>query len=69
MNFSLSPFAPENLVSRDGFGSPVQRQPAHVHHTQAESGHAVMLYNASTRGREGWGGDDGNMSSAYEGDI
>ena len=29
----LSGFAPENLVSRDGFGSPVQRQPAH-----AESG-------------------------------
>ena len=38
MNFSLSPlFAPENLVSRDGFGSPVPRQPAHLH-TQAESG-------------------------------
>ena len=33
----LSPFAPENLVSRDGFGSPVPRQPAHLH-TQAESG-------------------------------
>ena len=27
---------PENLVSRDGFGSPVSRQPAHLH-TQAES--------------------------------
>ena len=27
----------ENLVSRDGFGSPVPRQPAHLH-TQAESG-------------------------------
>ena len=35
--FSLSPFAPENLVSRDGFGSPVPRQPAHLH-TQAKSG-------------------------------
>ena len=35
--FSLSVFAPENLVSRDGFGSPVPRQPAHLH-TQAESG-------------------------------
>ena len=34
---SLSPFAPENLVSRDGFGSPVPCQPAHLH-TQAESG-------------------------------
>ena len=22
---------PENLVSRDGFGSPVPRQPAHLH--------------------------------------
>ena len=31
----LSPFAPENLVSRDGFGSPVPRQPTHLH-TQAE---------------------------------
>ena len=37
MNISLSAFAPENLVSRDGFGSPVTRQPAHFH-TQAESG-------------------------------
>ena len=27
----------ENLVSRDGFGSPVPRQPVHPH-TQAESG-------------------------------
>ena len=30
-------FAPENLVSRDGCGSPVPRQPALLH-TQAESG-------------------------------
>ena len=37
MNTSLSPFAPENLVSRDEFGSPVPRQPAHLH-TSAESG-------------------------------
>ena len=37
MNVSLSAFVPENLVSRDGFGSPVPRQPAHLH-TQAESG-------------------------------
>ena len=36
--FSLSPFALENLVSRNGFGSPVPRQPAHLHTTQqAES--------------------------------
>ena len=25
MNISLFPFVPENLVSRDGFGSPVPR--------------------------------------------
>ena len=36
MNISLSPLAPESLVLRDGFGSPVPRQPAHLH-TQAES--------------------------------
>ena len=36
-NIALSAFAPESLVSRDGFGSPVPRQPAHLH-TQAESG-------------------------------
>ena len=28
---SLSAFVPENLVSRDGFGSPVPRQPTHLH--------------------------------------
>ena len=36
MNISLSRFAPENLVSRDGFGRPVPLQPAHFH-TQAKS--------------------------------
>ena len=36
-DFSLSLFVPENLVSRDGFDSPVPHQPAHLH-TQAESG-------------------------------
>ena len=30
INISLSPFAPENLVSRDGFGSLVPRQTAHL---------------------------------------
>ena len=35
-NIPLSPCVPENFVSRDGFSSPVPRQPAHVH-TQAES--------------------------------
>ena len=29
MNISLSAFAPENVVSRDGFVSPVLRQRAH----------------------------------------
>ena len=33
MNISLSPFAPEDLVSRDGFGRPVPRQPAHYPHS------------------------------------
>ena len=37
ITISLSAFVPENFVSRDGFGSPVPRQPAHLH-TQAESG-------------------------------
>ena len=37
MNISLSPFAPENLVSRDGFGSPILPQPGNLR-TQAESG-------------------------------
>ena len=36
LTFSLSPFAPENLVSRNGFASSVPHQPAHFH-TQAES--------------------------------
>ena len=45
MNISQSPFAPENLVSRDGFGSPVLHQPAHLH-TQAESG-AYLLRDSS----------------------
>ena len=44
MNISLSAFAPENLVSRDRFGSPVPRQPAYLH-TQAESG--AYLRNSS----------------------
>ena len=37
MDIFLPPFTPENLLSTDGFGSPVQRQPAHLH-TQAEYG-------------------------------
>ena len=31
MNISLSPFAPDNLVSRGRFGSPVPRQLDHLH--------------------------------------
>ena len=31
MTISLFAIARENLVSRDGFGSPVPRQPAHFH--------------------------------------
>ena len=30
--FLLCPFVPENLISRDGFGRPVPRQPAHSPH-------------------------------------
>ena len=45
MNISLSAFAPENLVSRDGFGSPVPRQSAHHLHTQSES--AAYLRDSS----------------------
>ena len=37
MNTPLSPYVPENLVSREGFSRPVPRQPAYFH-TQAESG-------------------------------
>ena len=42
--YFLSPFASDNLVSRDRFGSPVPRKPAHLH-TQAESG--VFLRDCS----------------------
>ena len=37
MSISLPAFAPENLVSLHGFGSPVTRQPAYLH-TLAEPG-------------------------------
>ena len=36
-NISLSPFTPESLVLRYGFGSPVQRQRTNLH-SQAEYG-------------------------------
>ena len=46
-NISLSAFAPENLVSRDGFGSPVPRQPAHLHIIQTESGACILTRDSS----------------------
>ena len=43
-NISLSAFAPENLVSRDGFGSrPALRQPGHLQ-TQAESASSAAAF-------------------------
>ena len=51
MNISLvCAFAPENLVSRDGFGSPVPRQPDHLH-TQAESGAYLQDFSQVPRRR------------------
>ena len=49
-NIFLSAFAPENLVSRDGFGSPVPRQPGHLH-TQAESGAYLRDFSRVPRRR------------------
>ena len=49
MNIPLSAFVPENLVSQDGFGSPVPRQPAHLH-TQAE---LVLTYGIPPEFRGG----------------
>ena len=46
MNIPLSAFASENLVSRNGFGSPVPRKPAHLH-TQAESGAYLRYLDAA----------------------
>ena len=44
-NISLSAFAPENLVSRDGLGSPVPRQLAHLNTQPEESG--AYLWDSS----------------------
>ena len=41
---------PENLVSRNEFGSPVPRQPAHLH-TQAESGAYLRDFSRVPRRR------------------
>ena len=49
IKISLSAFVPENLVSRDGFGNPVPRQPAHLH-TQAKFG--AFLRDSSRVPRE-----------------
>ena len=48
--YSLSAFAPENLISRDGFGSPVPRQPVHLH-TQAEFGAYLRNFSRVPRRR------------------
>ena len=48
--YSLCSLAPESLVSRDGFGSTVPRQPAHLH-TQAES--SAYLRDSSRVPRRG----------------
>ena len=50
INISLSASAPDNLVSRDGFGSPVPRHPAHLH-TQAESGAYLRDFSRVPRRR------------------
>ena len=47
MNISLSPFAPENVVSRDGIGRPLPRQPARLH-PQAEWHHRECVNQPST---------------------
>ena len=50
MNIFLSPFAPKNLVSRDRFGSPVLRQPAHVHTRRLN---LVLTYRIPPEFRDG----------------
>ena len=62
---------PENLVSRDGFGRSVPRQPAHLH-TQAESFGAYLRDSSrvprrhSGHSRSSWSAEQGNVySSVY----
>ena len=55
---SLSPFAPENLVSQDGLGSPVPRQPAHLH-TQTESGAYLLTGFLPSSAAAMWLAEDG----------
>ena len=44
IDISLSAFAPENLISRDDFGGPVPRQPAHLH---THAGSMLTLWDSS----------------------
>ena len=44
MIFSLSPFAPENLASRDGFGRPVPREPVHSLHLSLVLTHTLPSF-------------------------
>ena len=51
-DFSLSPCAPENLASRDGFGHPVPYHPAHFSHSnRAESGSSPRDFSRFPRRR------------------
>ena len=50
-NISLSQFAPENLVSRDGFGSPVPRQPAYLYTQEAECSASLWDFSRVPRRR------------------
>ena len=50
LDISLSAFALEKLISRDEFGSPIPRQPAHLH-TQAESGAYFYLNRHTLSGK------------------
>ena len=66
MNIFLSPFAPENLISRDGFGSPVPRQPAHLY-THAEYGGDVSKYVKNLRSI--WKPNKGKVLKKIHADI
>ena len=50
INVFPSAFAPENLVSRDGFGNPIPRQPARLR-TQAEPGAYLRGFSRVPRRR------------------
>ena len=46
--FYLSPFAPENMVSQDGFGRPVPRHPGRSPHS-GESGIYSRIINDTNK--------------------